>query len=111
MTGHGLDKTRGNADSTWPKRHVLPDGTEVIVWATNHPSAADLAEAAARRDDVARGTPLPLDDWLDEFEEGSTPQAVLDRVKRGMLLFGPGGTAEEIASAVSERWSLPDHEH
>lgn len=44
------------------------------------------------------------DSWLDDYEEGATNEEVLDRLKRGALLWNNDATPEEIAQAVTERF-------
>lgn len=47
------------------------------------------------------------DAWLDDYEEGSTSEEVLDRLKRGALLWDNDATPEEIAQAMTERFGPP----
>ena len=39
--------------------------------------------------DTGRWEEFEDDSWLDDYEEGSTNEEVMERVKKGMLLFHP----------------------
>lgn len=57
-------------------------------------------EAAGQ--DVAASDDLPTSFDVDDFVEGSSNEAVMDRVKSGMRIWDPAVSAEEIAAAMFE---------
>ena len=46
------------------------------------------------------------DSWLDDYEEGSTTEEFIHRMKNGMLLFDADVSSEEIARQVVEEFGL-----
>ena len=48
------------------------------------------------------------DDRLDDYEQGSTNEEVMERVKKGMLIWGPEATPEDIARGMAEKFGPPD---
>jgi hypothetical protein len=124
VTGHEQDKTPGNAYSTWPKRQVLADGTEIIAWASMHPSTEELNHSAETWHSGGKEAPnverpwevevgrapapqdsdhVPDDDWLDDYEEGSTPEEVLHRLKNGMVISYLHDDTEAVAAEAIRR--------
>lgn len=67
-----------------------------------------MTAAAPQFRRAGRDSSDPYDDeqdplaWLDTYEEGSTAEEVLDRVKRGMLLFRTDTPADIIAAVVAD---------
>lgn len=111
-------------DDVWPKREVHPDGSVIESWEGIHEYPKRLAREMAERQrtkgttsgaetddtivdpwsvpEIRRGK-QPAD-WLDDYEEGSTNEEFIDRMKRGMLLWRPDATPEEIARGMAERF-------
>lgn len=46
--------------------------------------------------------------WLDDFQEGSTTEAFMERLKKGMLLFSRDTPPEVIARGTLERFPPDD---
>ena len=69
----------------------------------DHEDSAPTADRPARSNsDTGQWEEFEDDSWLDDYEEGSTSEEVLDRVKRGMLLFDPDTPPEIIAREVDQ---------
>ncbi len=119
----GLD--RRIADAPGPRRQVLADGTEIEWWEGAHEATERRSRLAASVERSAPCEPLdhqseastdaPADpgtscdqDWLDDFVEGSTNEEVMDRVKRGMLIFRGDTDPDVIARETIERFHPDD---
>lgn len=48
------------------------------------------------------------DDWLDDYEEGSTNEAFMERLKKGMLLFSGDTRPEVIAEETVKHFGFDD---
>lgn len=124
----------GDGDGVWPKREVHADGTVTESWEGIHEYPERLVREAAERMRTEGATPgtqsddrtddpwsvpglSPVTstdghgdddqpaDWLDDYEEGSTSEEFLDRMKRGALLWTRDATPEEIARGTVEHFA------
>ncbi len=129
-----LDPTGGPQDEPDPDleaiRFSLEEGLIYIddlpSWLTREDTeirlgaeaAAELAEQQraewaaffrrrAEQDDATELLKEADDEWLDDYEEGSTNEEVMGRIKKGMLIWGPDSTPEDIAREMTEKFEPP----